>query len=290
MKTSHAIASLLPLLGWVALRVATHGARWDHLAFALLAVALAASRRTARLYASLYPFALFAVVYDALAWSHAFAIGTRSVHVCDLRALDAAIVPLGGRTIHDLLQVHATLALDVIFATPYALFVLVEVAFAAWLAWRFELAAKRFAWAFLATNLLAFVTYKVFPAAPPWYFHAKGCVTDAATRPFEGPNLARVDAWLGVPYFGSFYRRSGNVFGAMPSMHVAYPSLIAIERASARARVGLAVAAVWALWMAVAAVYLDHHWIVDVVVGAIYAALGWAVARALVRPASRARA
>jgi membrane-associated phospholipid phosphatase len=105
---------------------------------------------------------------------------------------------------------------------------------------------------------------------------------DLAARASEGPNLARVDAWLGVHYFGGFYARSKNVFGAMPSLHCAYPLLIVLEgwkpfAALERAKWPLRVASVaYSLWMCAAAVYLDHHWILDVIVGLGFALVTFA--------------
>jgi membrane-associated phospholipid phosphatase len=67
------------------------------------------------------------------------------------------------------------------------------------------------------------------------------------------------------------YGRSSDVFGAMPSLHVAYPLLIVLEGYGVFGPLGLFASVVFALLMAVGAVYLDHHWVLDVVAGLAYA-------------------
>ncbi len=210
------------------------------------------------------------------------------VHLCDLRELETRVagITLAGKpaTVHDWLQAHATPALDLLCAVPYATFLGVCVAFAVFASLRDPARGARFAWGFLVLNLLGFVTYRAFPAAPPWYFHAHGCVVDLATTASEGPNLARVDGWLGVRLFAAMYARSSAVFGAMPSLHCAYATLVALEGWSLLGRRGRAVLASYVGLMAFSAVYLDHHWILDVLAGGVLAALvfvslRWASAR-----------
>jgi hypothetical protein len=118
---------------------------------------------------------------------------------------------------------------------------------------------------------MGFITYHVYPAAPPWYFHTHGCVVDVLARSSEGPNLARVDALLGVHYFQGLYGRSNDVFGAVPSLHVAYPLVVVLDGWRLFGRFGkIFTTSFWAV-MCFAAVYLDHHWVIDVILGLIYA-------------------
>jgi hypothetical protein len=215
--------------------------------------------------------------------------------VCDLRAIELEFFGVNGAgvggqpgTLHDWVQQHANLPLDVFFSVPCGTFIGAAFFFGAFLYSVDYPAMRRFTGAFLAMNVAAFITYHVYPAAPPWYFHAHGCTVDLASRASEGPNLARVDAWLGVSYFGGFYGRSNDVFGAVPSLHVAYPLLILLEGWHAFAMIGRAPWLKWPLrfgaafffaWMCAAAVYLDHHWVVDIVVGLFFALVAFAAFR-----------
>ena len=115
------------------------------------------------------------------------------------------------------------------------------------------------------------MTYHLYPAAPPWYFHQYGCVVDLAAPASAGPNLTRVDALLGVPYFAGVYGRASDVFGAVPSLHVAYPMLMIAVGWPVHRVLGRALLVLFFGWMCFSAIYLDHHWVVDVVAGASYA-------------------
>jgi membrane-associated phospholipid phosphatase len=129
-----------------------------------------------------------------------------------------------------------------------------------------------------------FVTYHIYPAAPPWYYHSHGCVVDLGASASAGPNLARVDELLGVHYFTAFYGRSNDVFGAIPSLHVAYPLLIVMEGWRHHRWLLRSVTLLYFSMMCFAAVYLDHHWLIDVIVGlgygvGVYAAMSWVFRR-----------
>jgi membrane-associated phospholipid phosphatase len=159
------------------------------------------------------------------------------------------------------------------------MFLWVVIGYALFLFFTDFAAQQRFAWGFLLLNLAGFATYHLYPAAPPWYFHEHGCVVDLATGASAGPNLTRVDALLGMRYFGSLYGRASDVFGAMPSLHVAYPLLMTLEGWHRHRALGRTLLVAFYLAMGFSAVYLDHHWIVDAVAGSIYALLAFAAVR-----------
>ena len=216
---------------------------------------------------ALAPFAILGLAYGAMRFVRGVGVTPARLHVCDLRALDARWFGAGGSTVHDWFLANPSWVLDAICAVPYASFLLVAFGFAVYLYARDQAAMERFAWTFLLVNLSGFVTYHVYPAAPPWYFHAHGCVADLSVRASEGPALARVDAWLGFPCFASFYARSSVVFGAVPSLHVAYPLLVLLHGWPRFRALGRASSALYFATMCFAAVYLDHHWIIDVILG-----------------------
>jgi len=287
---------LLPLIvfgGWPAYCLATGERRWE-LALPVLLGAIMpyVGPRAKRVFLGIMPIGIVGLFYDSMRFVKNVGLSPERVHVCDLRALEIRWfgIQMNGQpaTVHDWVQTHPNLALDVLCSIPYGTFIGAAALFALFLYFVDYAAMRRFTSAFLAMNVLAFITYHVYPAAPPWYYHAHGCAVDLATRASEGPNLARVDAWLGVRYFGGFYGRSNDIFGAVPSLHVAYPLLIAIEGYRPFAlRGGLAWlkwplrigSATFFIWMACAAVYLDHHWILDVICGCAYALVVYALFR-----------
>jgi hypothetical protein len=141
----------------------------------------------------------------------------------------------------------------------------------------------RFAWCFFALNIAGFITYHLYPAAPPWYFHAHGCAVDIHAHASEGPALARVDSWLGVHYFAGMYGRASDVFGAMPSLHCAYAGLVVLEGWAVFGRPWRAASVGFFALMVFAAVYLDHHWVLDAVAGCAYCVVVVGVARLATR-------
>ena len=249
--------------------------RWDHIAVAVFASAIAyGTPFTKKLFLGILPIGLVGVLYDSMRVVKNVGLTRDNVHVCDVRAIDQRFFGFdwnGSRvTLHDWLQRHWTPFLDRYCAIPYGIFIGVVIAYSVYLFLRDYPGLLRFTWSFLALNVAGFITYHVYPAAPPWYFHHYGCAVDLATKASEGPNLARVDAWLGVPYFAGVYGRSSDVFGAVPSLHVAYPLLMAIEGFRRHRWFGRVLLVWFYLSMCFAAVYLDHHWVFDIVLGSLY--------------------
>jgi membrane-associated phospholipid phosphatase len=263
--------------GWFLAMLARGSLRWDHVAVALFATVLAFGPPAAkRLYRAILPVGLVGLLYDAMRFVEHVGVSESTVHVCDLRNAEARFFGFrtaGGTliTVHDWLQPRATAWLDVVCAVPYGAFLAVVFGYAVFLFFRNFEAEQRFAWAFLALNLLGFITYHVYPAAPPWYFHRYGCVVDTHAVASAGPNLMRVDAMLGVPYFAGLYGRASDVFGAFPSLHVAYPTLMLAVGWRVFGAMGRALLVLFLAWMSFSAVYLDHHWIIDIIAGAAYA-------------------
>lgn len=274
------LALIAPWLLYALYSLLRHDLRFDHLAVLAIVAGLAwAGPRSRELMRGLYPIGLVFIVYDGMRPFQKLGLTESRIHLCDLRAVEASVFGAGGRTLHDYWQDHHSAALDLICAVPYATFILWCVAGATYLYLRDRPAMKRFMWGFFLMNVAGFVTYHVLPAAPPWYFHAHGCVVDLATRASEGPALARVDAMLGIAYFHGMYAKASSVFGALPSLHCAYPFLLVLEGWRSFGR-GLRVAAVaYYLLMVFSAVYLDHHWVLDALLGTLYAFAAWAVMR-----------
>lgn len=133
-------------------------------------------------------------------------------------------------------------------------------------------------WSFFWVNIVGYATYYIYPAAPPWYVTEHGfgpAILDTLPNP---AGCVRFDEIMGTNIFGEFYGKSKNVFGAIPSLHVAYP-MIAVFFAFKFGALRL-FSSIFFLMMCFAAVYLNHHYIIDLVVGGVYALVGaWAVSR-----------
>jgi membrane-associated phospholipid phosphatase len=269
--------TVLPLATYAAFDVLVlHEYRWEMIALFFVVLGFGFySKRTRRLYVGLYPIWLAGMMYDTMRFARNVGLSVERVHVCDLRQheLDLFGITSGGvrMTLQDYFLEHSSPLADLYFSIPYGTFIYVSVFFATYLYFKDYVALKRYGWTFLLMSLAAYATYHVYPAAPPWYYHARGCVADLTAHASEGTHLAAVDAMLGFQYFGAMYGRSTDVFGAVPSLHVAYPLLVVLEGWRNLRVVGRGLALLYWASMVVSAVYLDHHWIIDVIVGLFYA-------------------
>jgi len=268
----------LPLILWPLYVLIGRGEiRWEFIALIIVVIGLAfTGPRTRQLYVGLYPLAVVSIVYDAMRFVKNVGITAERIHVCDLRGYELALFGVGSGahrvTLQDyFLEHHADWA-DVYFSIPYGTFIFVSMVFAVFLYFRSFVALQRYGWTFLVMNIAAFVTYHLYPAAPPWYYHlTHSCAADLSAHASEASHLANVDRLLGVAYFKSFYGRSADVYGAVPSLHVAYPLLILIEGWVLFGPIRRGLAILFTISMCVAAVYLDHHYLIDVLLGVTYA-------------------
>lgn len=185
------------------------------------------------------------------------------------------------------LSSHAHPAIDLAAGFAYLAYLYWVFAVVAYLYFRRDAErARRLAYGFLLVNAIGIVIWVLFPAAPPWYVETYGLGPAVLDAHASAAGAARFDELLGITYFQEFYGRSRNVFGAMPSLHVAYPTLVflAVLRRSKAFAIG---AFAFALLVAYSAVYLEHHYVLDVL-GGIAAALVTAFAVGLLRPTALA--
>jgi membrane-associated phospholipid phosphatase len=90
------------------------------------------------------------------------------------------------------------------------------------------------------------------------------------STPSNPAGLARLDQLIGLPIASTFYSGSANVFGAMPSLHVAYATIVAWVVFPLKGKLRVATL-LFAVSMAFSAVYLRHHYILDVLAGLVLA-------------------
>lgn len=258
--------------------------RWDHTALMVIILALAyGNARSKRLYLAAYPIGMVALLYDGMRYVKNLGVSPERVHDCDLHALELSLFGFtsGGQrmTPGDWFYAHHATALDLYCAIPYGTFIFACLLAGTILYFRDYPAMQRFAWIFFLMNVAGFITYHAVPAAPPWYFHAHGCEISMTAQPSAGLRLEHVDEVLGISYFRGMYGRSSDLYGAIPSLHVAYPLLILVEGWRVFGKPGRVLSAVYFVSMSFSAVYLDHHWVIDVLLGYTY----FFTARALVR-------
>ena len=215
-----------------------------------------------------------------------------TIHIGDLYELEARLFSVataeGPRALSEVVSRHTNPWLDTLCGATYFLFLAEVIGVASYLFFRARPKALELSLGFLLVNLAGWSVWFVFPAAPPWYVDQYGtgpALLDVVSSP---AGLARVDAWLGLPIATTFYSKSANVFGALPSLHVAYATLVAWVAAPLGGRARWLTIA-FAISMAFSAVYLRHHYILDVVAGSVLALLGGAIVRAVLRPGTSYR-
>jgi hypothetical protein len=161
---------------------------------------------------------------------------------------------------------HSNSVLDVLAGLFYLCWIPLPLAFAGYLFYKDKNAFFRFALTFLLINLLGFIIYYVYPAAPPWYVEQYGFGFNPHT-PGNTAGLGRFDKLLHVSVFSSLYAKSSNVFAAMPSLHASYPLVTLYYGIRTRqGKVNILFATIMVgIWFA--AVYSSHHYVLDVLAG-----------------------
>ena len=129
----------------------------------------------------------------------------------------------------------------------------------------------KFALCFTMLNILGFSTYLALPTAPPWYVAEYGYAQPPAEFKGHGAgSLINFDKEIGYPLFENLYgRMNPNRFAAFPSLHAAYSLFVCIFAIRRWGRRGW-ISVLYPLGMAIGAVYLVHHYIVDLLAGYIF--------------------
>jgi len=242
---------------------------------------------TRRFFLGMLPFLLFGIVYDLTHITQPL-FRYLHIHIAEPYAFDRALFGIRESgavlTPNEYFGRHHWPLVDLFTGTSYIVFVYWAIGFAAYLAlFRRDEEGRRllarFGWTFLLMNIVGFATYYVYPAAPPWYVADHGFGPPDFSVHSSPAGAARWDALTGIPYFAAFYGRSADVFGAIPSLHVSYPLLTFLFGLELRKRwLGAASFALFAL-VSFAAVYLNHHYVLDVLLGVLYTVVAWGIDR-----------
>eukprot|EP00736_Rhodelphis_marinus_P006996 Rmarinus@m.4151 len=173
---------------------------------------------------------------------------------------------------HRFFSSHHHPVLDVLAVIPYTIHCILPTLFTIYLIVYYERRdVLSYIYAFGLMSFAAVLTEYLLPTAPPWYFdyyHHKEATYGMTGHP--GSAMLRVDELLGRPLYRSIYKKSPLVFGSFPSLHAAWPFQIALFRP------GLpAIAWLYVLWVWWAALYLQHHYLIDILGGALYGYLAY---------------
>jgi membrane-associated phospholipid phosphatase len=280
-----------PALGllYVAAVYALGGLRADHVLVGLLGFLDVYNERSRSFLKTFFPFMLTGVIYDSMRYFYWQGIAGR-VHVAEPYLLERAWFGVGGRTLNEIFLANHWATLDLACGFAYLVYVGEYLALALFLQFRGRSdGARTLAICFLLVNVMGFITYFIYPAAPPWYVAQYGLgPARMDVTPFPAA-AHRFDVLLGTHFFDQMYGRGVDVFGALPSLHVAYPLLAALWAfRMAELRWARWPAVLFFLLMCLSAVYLQHHYVIDVLLGVTYALATFAAVSAWERRRSLA--
>lgn len=293
------IAALALVLLYLVLMCRMHGyLRPDQifLVMALAAAALLGSRGGTRFVIDWMPFTLFIIIYDGMrGFADNFA-GRINVGAPYLMEKTLFGWVGGGDVLPFALQLwrrkmegqSITHFLDSASGFFYTLHFLAPFVFGwlLWHTWRDRRGFYAFAYTITILNILALATFFLYPAAPPWYVWKHHFAIPMTGMLGDPASLVKFDEFIRFPLFSSIYNAlNPNAFAAIPSLHAAYPFLIAWFACSrsknliVRTFFFFYVASTW-----FAACYLNHHYIVDILIGAAYAVASVYIYRYLAGP------
>lgn len=270
----------------------TSGNRLEQFLLSGLALALVVGGEgSRRFFLGMLPFLLYGLVYDLTHLTQPL-VRYLHVHVVEPYRFDRALFGIqtaaGVLTPNEIFLRHHWPAVDFVTGLAYILFIYWTLLFAVYLGlFRRDEEGRRllarYGWVFLLMNLVGFATYYVYPAAPPWYVTDYGFGPADMTARASAAAAIRWDALTGIPYFAGFYGRSADVFGAIPSLHASYPLLVFLYGRKLGKTWHDVASFLFFLLVCFAAVYLQHHYVIDVLVGILYALAAWAADELLER-------
>ena len=196
--------------------------------------------------------------------------------------------PNGTLTLNEWFGLHLHPVLDFIAGGAYLTFIGVFILLAGYFTRRiyFDInsestpshtrwSARAVVWSFFVVNVLGFATWFLYPVAPPWYVDTYGLETILLDVPMNPARTVRFDALFGTSFFTGMYGAGSNPFGAIPSLHISYPVLSVVFAMRLKRLRKFTV--VFASLVGFAAVYLNHHYLIDVLLGIVYGLVAAAI-------------
>ncbi|SEA37562.1 phosphatase PAP2 family protein [Pedobacter hartonius] len=223
-------------------------------------------------------FSIFTLYWILFDYMKAFPNYTlSSVHIADLYHMEKHIFGIfsNGKVLtpNEYWRIHHSAPLDFIGGIFYLMWIPVPLAFAAYLFFIQKELFIRFSLTFVFVNLLGFIVYYTYPAAPPWYvqYHGFTFIPHTHSNP---AGLIRFDHLMHISIFQLIYRQGSNVFAAMPSLHSSYPMIVLYYGLKNKMGAMNLVFGVVMLGIWFTAVYASHHYVLDVLAGITCAIVG----------------
>jgi hypothetical protein len=228
-------------------------------------------------------FVVYWIIYDYMKAFPNYEYNT--VHIADIYNFEKHLFGINYRgkllTPNEYWRINGTTFLDILTGIFYLCWIPVPMGFAVYLFFTRRRQFLLFLLTFVLVNFIGFIIYYTFPAAPPWYVQYHGFAFQELTMG-NTAGLAKFDAYLHVSVFKSIYAKGSNVFAAIPSLHSSYPVIVlyyGLKNKLGKANIffGIVMIGIW-----FSAVYLSHHYIVDVLAGVLCAIIGILLFNAIV--------
>jgi hypothetical protein len=160
---------------------------------------------------------------------------------------------------------------DFMFYGAYMLHFILPLTLAL-LVWKLRVAHYwRVVGTYLAVSFAGFLTFLLYPAAPPWLAMQQGYI----------PHIERVSSdvffAMDINSFPSLYSKmSPNPVAAVPSLHAAYATLLVLFVYKLFGKKWALLAAIYPALIYVGTVYMGEHYAFDELLGIAYALVGYA--------------
>jgi hypothetical protein len=217
------------------------------------------------------PLFVYLILYTSLKVLHRN--NSFAIHIEDLYLFERKLFGIDYNgvcmTVCEYLNLHQSIFLDIFSGVAYVTWVPFPIIFGFILFYNKKYQLLFNFWlCFLIANLLGFIGYITYPAAAPWYYLEYGnALIDNA--PSSAAGLLRFDELINFPLYANMYSKGTNTFGAMPSMHAAFPLILVYFCNKFGNKILTAIFFVSLLGIWFGAVYSNHHYIVDVIAGIV---------------------
>ncbi|MHA2279061.1 MAG: phosphatase PAP2 family protein [Candidatus Kariarchaeaceae archaeon] len=242
------------------------------------------------------PFVVLWISYDA---NHIITKNlTNPVHVRDVYDMELAVTGwfTKGEVLPFIFQKyrieHAdgliVVTLDIITALFYGSHLIAPMVFGILIYKKFRtnIEFNRFVFTFIGVSYAGLVTFLMFPAAPPWYVWNNGeaynfDIPDRGNTVKDAGGLTAVDNMIGYPLFEKGYESlNSNAYAAIPSIHNAYAIIISIYAIRIYKR-RASFMAIYPVGMAFSSMWLNHHYLIDILWSVGYITIFYFVATKL---------
>jgi membrane-associated phospholipid phosphatase len=191
---------------------------------------------------------------------------TRNVHYREPLLLEKAVFGfIPSEYLQELLYRDGQVSfVDIISVLAYCMHFLIPFGFACLLWFKDRNLYKVYSASFLVLTYAGLITFLLYPAAPPWLASLVG-YTNGIKKIYN--ETSKILNLVILPTL--YYWINANTVAAIPSLHAAYPVLVAIFSVRLWSKKGWLVS-LYPLATALSLVYLGEHYLIDVLMGVIY--------------------